>query len=75
MLSKSHSNTHPKIFKFAYFPRYDDAIKHLAENLAQKESWDFSSSSQKKYSRLKNYLEHTYRKLKEENKIYYSENN
>lgn len=38
-----------QIFKFAYFPKYDDAIKHLAEKLADKEEWDFSDVQTKKY--------------------------
>jgi len=34
-----------ELFKFAYFPKYHDAIKYLAEELAKKEDeWDFSDT-------------------------------
>ena len=63
------------LFKFAYFPKYDDCVKHLAEILADKEPWDFSDTSEKKYAILKNYLEYYYRRLKEESKIHYTQDN
>lgn len=70
-------NSSPKsaLFRFAYFPRYDNAIKFLAETLTGDEKWDFSDSELKKYSILKNYLEYTFRKLKQEQKIEFSRNN
>ncbi len=58
-----------QLFEFAYIPRYDDAIKYLAERLAEPEIWDFNNPTVKKYSILKNYLEHTFRRLKTEGKI------
>jgi len=64
-----------EIFKFAYFPKFDQSIEYLAENLAHEEQWDFSDSGSKKYSILKNYLEYTYRRLKQESKIEYTKEN
>ena len=63
------------LFSFAFFPRYNNAIRYLAENLADTEEWDFSDVQQKKYSILKNYLEFTFRKLKQEGKVCYSSDN
>ena len=57
-----------ELFKFAVFPNYDTSITFLAENLADKEEWDFSDSSAKSYGILKNYLEFTFRKLLQEKK-------
>jgi hypothetical protein len=64
-----------ELFAFAYIPKYEDAIKYLAENLAEKEQWDFGNPATKKYPILKNYLEHTFRKLRSENKIAYTKDN
>jgi len=65
-----------ELFKFAYFPKYHEAIKFLAEELANKEDeWDFSDSKIKNYSILKNYLEHIYRKIQQENKIFFTSKN
>lgn len=63
------------LFDFAWFPSYERNIEFLAVNLADAEDWDFSDSKVKKYSILRNYLEHTFRKLKQENKIAYTQNN
>ena len=69
-------NNSPKhnyqLFEFAYFNKYDVAIKCLAD-LAEEEQWDFSNTE--KYSILKNYLEYTFRKLKEEHKIAHTKDN
>jgi len=64
-----------QLFEFAYFPTYDASIKFLAETLSDKEEWDFSDSSEKKYTILRNYLEHTFRKLQQEKKISYTNDN
>jgi len=56
---------HQQLFKFAVFPTYERSIEYLAEKLAQEEDWDFSDSTTKSYAILKNYLEYTYRKLKQ----------
>ena len=39
------------------------------------EPWDFSDATQAKYSILKSYIEHTFRKIKSENKISFSSDN
>ena len=70
-----YASKKPELLKFAFFPNYDNAIKYLAETLTGDENWDFSDSELKKYSILKNYLEYTFRKLKQEQKIKFSRNN
>lgn len=63
------------LFTFAFFPFYDKAVEFLAEKLADPEDWDFSDASKKTYSILKNYLEHTFRKVQMEGKISYTVKN
>ena len=63
-----------QLFAFAFIPKYEETIASLAR-MADSEEWDFSDSQNKKYSILKNYLEHTFRKVKQEGKIAYSANN
>lgn len=63
------------LFKFAVFPNYNNAIRFLADTLADKEAWDFSDSPTKSYSILKNYLEFTFRKLQQEKKISFTPDN
>ncbi|MBR1775087.1 MAG: DUF3825 domain-containing protein [Bacteroidales bacterium] len=64
-----------RLFKFAFFPKYKETIEYLAMKLAAEEQWDFSDSRNKNYSILKNYLEHTFRKIEEEDKIAYTQDN
>lgn len=64
-----------ELFDFSFIPRYDDAIKFLAESLAEQEAWDFNNPPNKRYPILKNYLEHTFRRLKVEKKVVYTSNN
>ena len=64
-----------ELFSFAYFPNYDNAIRFLGENLASQEEWDYTDSQTKTYSILKNYLEFTFRKLKQEGKVVYTSDN
>lgn len=64
-----------ELLKFAYFPTYSKSVEYLAVNLADPEDWDFSDARKKSYSILGNYLEHTFRRIKEENKIAYSPKN
>ena len=64
-----------QLFSFAFFTKYEEAIAFLAEELADKEEWDFSDAPVKRYSILKNYLEHIFRKLQSEGKIAFSANN
>lgn len=64
-----------ELFSFAFFPKFEDAIKYLAEDLASPEEWDYSDSTEKTYSILKNYLDFTYRRLKKEGKIAFTTDN
>lgn len=64
-----------ELFNFAFFPRYHDCIQDLAENLAEREDWDYSNSTSAHYPILKNYLEFTFRKLREEKKVAYTNDN
>lgn len=64
------------LFKFAIFPKYDEALRYLAEELADKEDkWDFSDAKLKNLSILRNYLEHVFRKLEQEKKIAFTLDN
>lgn len=63
------------LFEFAYFPEYEKSIEFLATNLADHENWEFTDSANPKFSILKNYLEHTFRKVKQEDKISFSAKN
>lgn len=63
------------ILEFAFFPSYDRSTEYLATNLADPEEWEFSDAKIVKYSILKNYLEHTFRKVKQEGKVLYTPNN
>lgn len=62
-----------ELFDFAFFPKYDSVIQHLAENLADKEEWNYPGSHN--FPILKNYLEFTFRKLKQEKKVSYTADN
>lgn len=64
-----------ELFQFAFFPNFDAIVADLAENLVAREEWDYSDSTDKNYAILKNYLEHTFRKLKQENKITFTPDN
>lgn len=64
-----------ELFKFALFPKFNSAIEFLAENLADPEEWEFTDATENKYSILKNYIFHIFKKLKEENKISYTAGN
>ena len=45
------------LFDFAYFPKYDDALEHLANNFAEKENWDYQhTTTLHKKPILRNYL-------------------
>lgn len=66
---------HLAIFEFAVFPCYERSIEFLATNLADDEDWEFSDAKEPKFSILKNYLEHTFRKVKDEDKVAYTPNN
>ena len=63
-----------EIFTFAVFPNYNGSIRFLA-NLAENEQWDFSDSQSGSYPILSNYLNYTFKKLKEESNIFYTSDN
>lgn len=74
-IKMSEKRINSELFKFAYFSNYEDSIAFLAEKLADKEAWDFSDSATKNNSILKNYLEFTFRKLLQEQKVVFTQNN
>jgi len=65
----------PSLYQFAYFPTFDDSIEFLANNLCDSEQWDFTSSQSNTHSILKNYIFHTYNKIKSENKLVFTSDN
>lgn len=66
-----------KLADFAYLSpsRYNKKLKELAEELAQKEVWEFPIRKNNTYEILKNYIYNTFLRLKQENKICYSSDN
>ena len=64
-----------ELFRFAFFPEYENAIAFLADTLAAKEKWNFSDTITKNNSILKNYLEFTFRKLQQEKKVIFTNDN
>lgn len=64
----------PELFQFAYFQNYQNSINELAA-LTPGEEWDFHAAGKKKKAILKNYLEYTYKKVKEETKISFTAEN
>ena len=63
-----------QLLAFAYIPRYEDAFQALA-NMADPEEWDFSDSRKKSNVILKNYIEHTFRRVTSEGKVSYAKDN
>ncbi|WP_295651926.1 DUF3825 domain-containing protein [uncultured Mucilaginibacter sp.] len=74
-----------ELFTFGQFLKYEDSLTFLAKRLALNELWEYSNP-QKELSEgnnaasfplpiLRNYLEHTFRKIKSENKIAYTSDN
>lgn len=55
-----------KLFEFAYCGNYNASLKNLS--ILAPEKWSFGN--QKDNSILKNYVEHTFGRLYDENKIY-----
>ncbi len=68
-------NIKNELLNFAYFPKLDDAIDYLANTLAEKESWNFSTRQNTRHPILRNYLDYTYRRLIEEKKVKYTKDN
>lgn len=63
-----------QLLEFCWIPNYEATISFLAK-LADSEPWDFSDSKEIKYSILKNYLEHTFRKVQSEGKVFFTADN
>jgi len=72
-----------ELFAFAHFQNFDSNLKVLAARIALNETWGYSDP-QKEISEgnnaanfempiLRNYLEHTFRKVKSENKLVFTE--
>lgn len=62
-----------KLFDLAYFPSLDDKLDDLS-GLAETENWDYQhSSTSHNKPVLYNYLQNTYRRLREEDKVYLSD--
>lgn len=73
-----------QLFKFAFFPGlpgqqsttgYPDRIEYLASTLAAHETWNYSGTVGNTNPILKNYLEFTFRRLKQEKKIKFTIDN
>lgn len=66
-----------ELFQFAFIPNYDVAIQYLAEQLVDKEDqWEFTDAPDPgRYTILRNYLEHYFRKIKQEEKIVFTSDN
>ncbi len=71
-----------ELFRFANFIRLDNSLDYLSSKLALPESWSYSNP-EKEYVEgncaarftlpiLRNYLEHTYRRVRAEQKIHYT---
>lgn len=66
-----------ELYQFAFIPNYDIAIQYLAEQLADKDDqWEFSDAlNPRKYTILRSYLEHYFRKIKAEGKLLFTQDN
>lgn len=68
-----------ELFDYAFFARFDDNLHALASRIALQEPWGYSDPEKElregnnaarfSYPILRTYLEHTFRKVKAENKI------
>ena len=75
-METTERRTAQQLFAFAYCPKFGESVAFLAEDLAENdEKWEFSDMPASNYSILKNYLEHTFRKVKEEKKIAFTADN
>lgn len=73
-----------EIFSFALFTKFEDSLRFLS-SLVKHEHWEYSdpekelqegnNSARYSFPILRNYLEYTFRKLKSENKIVFTDDN
>lgn len=71
------------LFDFAFFPKFEDNLNVLATRIALNEPWGYTNPAKElaegntaagfNYPILRTYLEHTFRKVKSEDKIVYTE--
>ncbi|NCX96290.1 MAG: DUF3825 domain-containing protein [Chitinophagia bacterium] len=74
-----------ELFVFAQFLKFEENLLHMANKLTYREPWEYSNPQREyengnntasfAYPILRNYLEHTFRKVKAEGKIAYTEDN
>lgn len=72
-----------ELLEFAQFLKFEDNLTHLATRLTLSEVWTYSDPAKEKaegnnaatfkFPILRNYLEHTFRKVRAEDKIIYTE--
>src|SRR3954469_4805336 len=63
-------DTRPALEKFALLKAFEFQLKHLAEDLAHKEDWDYKhTQSAKPYPVLRSYIYYTFGRLESEGKI------
>ncbi len=72
-----------ELFKFAQFLKFEENLIFLSQRLALHETWDYSDPAKElsegnnaanfPFPILRNYLEHTYRKIRAEDKIIYTD--
>ncbi|ELB2920234.1 DUF3825 domain-containing protein [Vibrio parahaemolyticus] len=63
-----------RLYDFALIPNFEQVITNL-KNLAETEDWDYQfAESETANPVLKNYLNYTYKRIAEEQKVSYSEN-
>ncbi len=74
-----------ELFNFAHFLKFEDSLSFLADRLSLNETWEYSDAAKELAEGnnaatfhlpiLRNYLEHTYRKIKSENKVIFTADN
>ncbi len=76
IMEREKKQNEMELFKFAFIPKYDDAITYLVERLSDKDDqWEFSDKTGGKYPIMRNYLEHYFRRIKSEGKIAFTADN
>lgn len=68
IFAHKNNNMYSELYNFAWFRDFDANMLEL-KNMAMSEDWDYKLSPTGKNPILKNYIFHTFCKIKEENKI------